>query len=168
MTNTIRTAVRKPDLTTAARAGGVIAAVAAMGLATAACGSDDSSSAATSTTDAAAGGSATATESSTSGTSGEYKNGTYTATGHYMSPGGEQQIGVTVTLDNSTITKLSLDRSKTRGTSSEFQGKFASGIDAEVVGKNIDDLDVSKVSGSSLTSGGFNDAISQIKTQAKS
>ncbi|NED66077.1 calcium-binding protein, partial [Streptomyces sp. SID10244] len=57
--------------------------------------------------------------------------------------------------------------SQTKGTSKEFQGKFASGVDALVVGKNIDDLDVHKVSGSSLTSTGFNDAIDQIKTEAQ-
>jgi hypothetical protein len=160
--------VRKDEILTMTRAAGVVAAVAAVGLATAACGSDDSSASDTTTTGAAASEAAGAsgTASDPGATTGEYRNGTYTATGHYTTPGGEQQIGVTVTLDDSTITAVELDRSQTRGTSAEFQQKFASGIDAEVVGKNIDDLDVSKVSGSSLTSGGFNDAIAQIKTQA--
>jgi hypothetical protein len=86
--------------------------------------------------------------------------------GSYQSPGGEQHLGVTVTLSNSVITALTVDTSQTKGTSADFQGKFKSGIDALVVGKSIDELDVSKVSGSSLTSGGFNDAIDQIKTEA--
>ncbi|MGW0039981.1 FMN-binding protein [Gordonia sp. NPDC003376] len=168
MTKNIRTAVRKDDLLSLTRTGGVVAAVAAIGLATAACGSDDAS-AADDTTTASATSVAASTAASTDGAagSGEYKNGTYTAVGHYQSPGGEQQIGVTVTLSNSTITALELDRSQTKGTSAQFQEKFASGIDALVVGKNIDDLDVSKVAGSSLTSGGFNDAITQIQTDAR-
>ncbi|MEP9413355.1 FMN-binding protein [Gordonia sp. VNQ95] len=167
MTPAIRTMVRKDEILTMTRAAGVVAAVAAVGLATAACGSDDSSASDTTTGAAASeAAGASGTASDPGATTGEYRNGTYTATGHYTTPGGEQQIGVTVTLDDSTITAVELDRSQTRGTSAEFQQKFASGIDAEVVGKNIDDLDVSKVSGSSLTSGGFNDAIAQIKTQA--
>ncbi|MGV9857696.1 FMN-binding protein [Gordonia sp. NPDC003425] len=152
-----------------ARTGGVVAAVAAIGLATAACGSDDagdtgSTSAQATQTTTAAGGGASATDTA----SGTFKNGEYSATGYYVSPGGPQEIGVTVTLSNSVITALSLDTSNTRGTSKEYQGKFASGIDPLVIGKNIDELNVSKVSGSSLTSGGFNDAIDQIKNEARS
>ncbi|NDK90839.1 FMN-binding protein [Gordonia desulfuricans] len=165
MTKNIRTAVRKDDLLSVTRTGSVVAAVAAIGLATAACGSDDAS-AADETTASTTSATASTDTSAAVGTSDEYKNGTYTAVGHYQSPGGQQQIGVTVTLSNSTITALELDRSQTKGTSAQFQEKFASGIDALVVGKNIDDLDVSKVAGSSLTSGGFNDAITQIKTDA--
>ncbi|QTI68445.1 FMN-binding protein [Gordonia sp. L191] len=165
MTRSIRTMVRKDEFVTVTRATGVVAAVAALGLATAACGSDDATASDTTQSTGAAASGTSAT--SAAGGSGEYKNGTFSATGHYVSPGGPQQIGVTVTLDDSTITKVDLDRSQTRGTSAEFQAKFASGINSEVVGKNIDDLDVHKVSGSSLTSGGFNDAIAQIKSQAR-
>lgn len=157
--------VRKDEFVTVTRATGVVAAVAAVGLATAACGSDDATASDTTQSSGAAASATSATGSA--GGSGEYKSGTYSATGHYVSPGGPQQIGVTVTLDNATITKVDLDRSHTRGTSAEFQAKFAGGINSEVVGKNIDDLDVHKVSGSSLTSGGFNDAIAQIKSQAR-
>lgn len=154
--------VRKDEFVTVTRATGVVAAVAAVGLATAACGSDDATA-----SDATQSTGAATSATGAAGGSGEYKSGTYSATGHYVSPGGPQQIGVTVTLDNATITKVDLDRSHTRGTSAEFQAKFAGGINSEVVGKNIDDLDVHKVSGSSLTSGGFNDAIAQIKSQAR-
>ncbi|QUD83771.1 FMN-binding protein [Gordonia polyisoprenivorans] len=162
MTRSIRTMVRKDEFVTVTRATGVVAAVAAVGLATAACGSDDATA-----SDATQSTGAATSATGAAGGSGEYKSGTYSATGHYVSPGGPQQIGVTVTLDNATITKVDLDRSHTRGTSAEFQAKFAGGINSEVVGKNIDDLDVHKVSGSSLTSGGFNDAIAQIKSQAR-
>ncbi|MFT4087270.1 MAG: FMN-binding protein [Gordonia sp. (in: high G+C Gram-positive bacteria)] len=146
------------------RASGMAAGIAVVGLAVAGCGSSDSTDkAADSTTPAA---SATTSAHDHTDTP-EYKDGKYSATGTYQSPGGQQQIGVTVELKDDKITTLSLDRSKTKGTSAEFQGKFASGIDAQVIGKNIDDLDVHKVSGSSLTSGGFNDAIDQIKSEAK-
>ena len=35
-----------------------------------------------------------------------------------------------------------------------------------MVGKKLDEIKVSKVAGSSLTSGGFNQAVEEIKTQA--
>ncbi len=47
-----------------------------------------------------------------------------------------------------------------------YQGEFIDGIADEVVGKPIDELNVSRVAGSSLTSGGFNDAVASIKEQA--
>ncbi len=52
-------------------------------------------------------------------------------------------------------------------TSKQFQTKFAGGISDAVVGKSIDELNVSKVAGSSLTSTGFNAAIDDIKADAK-
>ena len=154
------------------RTGALAATLAVVGLVAGACGSDDggtnsttaNTSTAATTNSTVAGSAAT---SGAAGATGEYKSGEYSATGRYVSPGGPQQIGVTVTLDNSTITALTLDTSQTKGTSKEFQGKFAGGIDALVIGKNIDGLDVHKVSGSSLTSGGFNDAIEQIKSEAR-
>ncbi|GAC53050.1 FMN-binding protein [Gordonia amicalis] len=141
---------------------GVVAAVAAVGLVAGACSSDDSES-----------GSTTAPETSTAAVAGDatgdqYKNGEYTAEGGYISPGGPQKVGVTVTLSNDVITAVSVDTSQTKGPSVEYQGKFAGGISDVVVGKNIDDIDVDKVSGSSLTSGGFNEAIEKIKQEALS
>ena len=62
---------------------------------------------------------------------------------------------------------VSVDTSQTKGPSLEYQGKFAGGISNVVVGKNIDEIEVDKVSGSSLTSGGFNEAIEQIKQEAQ-
>ncbi|MFT4044704.1 MAG: FMN-binding protein [Gordonia sp. (in: high G+C Gram-positive bacteria)] len=141
----------------AAGSGGLAVAVAAIGFG-AGCASGAGPS------DAGSAHSATPVATAVSGI---YRDGKYSATGHYRSPGGPQQLGVTVTLSNSVITALSVDTSKTRGTSKQFQGKFAGGIDALVVGKNIDHLNVHKVAGSSLTSNGFNDAIEQIKNKAR-
>ncbi|MFT4397504.1 FMN-binding protein [Gordonia lacunae] len=147
-----------------ARTGGVVAAMAAVGLVAGACSTEDSASG-ESTTGTTADSSA-ATEVADAG-SGEYKDGEYTARGEYISPGGPQSVGVTVTLSNSVITAVSVDTSQTKGPSLEYQGKFAGGISDVVVGKNIDEIEVDKVSGSSLTSGGFNEAITQIKEEAQ-
>ena len=54
-----------------------------------------------------------------------------------------------------------------RPQSRQYQQAFMGGIAGEVVGKDIDDLSVSRVAGSSLTSGGFNDALETIKADAR-
>jgi uncharacterized protein with FMN-binding domain len=95
-----------------------------------------------------------------------YKDGTYTATGSYMSPGGQDQVTVTLTLANSIITSVSVTASGDR-TSQHYQSKFLSGYKQYVVGMNISSVNLTHVSGSSLTPIGFDNALSQIKSQAQ-
>ena len=96
-----------------------------------------------------------------------YKNGSYSATGSYMSPGGEDSVAVSLTLANDIVTDVTVTPAPADRTSERYQSKFLSGYKQYVVGKNIADINLSKVSGSSLTPIGFNDALAQIKTQAK-
>jgi uncharacterized protein with FMN-binding domain len=104
-------------------------------------------------------------DSKTSTTS-EYKNGTYTATGNYSTPGGQESIELTVTLTDGAITDASLKEMGKTGEAKQYQGEFASGYKALTVGKKIDDVSLSRVAGSSLTSNGFNEALEQIKEDA--
>ncbi len=100
--------------------------------------------------------------------SGDFTAGDFEAEGVYQSPAGVQRVAVSLTLSaDGTITDLDVDGLASSGESSQFQKLFESGINAEVVGKSITDLDVSEVSGSSLTSGGFNAAIDDIISQAQ-
>lgn len=96
-----------------------------------------------------------------------YKNGTYTTTGNYTSPGGAESIKVTVTLVNDKITDATVVSNAFRPNSVQFQGMFISGFKTLVVGKNIDEVQLDKVAGSSLTPKGFNDALSKIKIEAR-
>lgn len=96
-----------------------------------------------------------------------YKDGTYSADGSYRSPAGTETIGVTITLKGDVITKVTVVPKATDPKSDRFQDMFASGISEVVVGKKIDTLQVSKISGSSLTSGGFNEAVTKIEAAAK-
>jgi uncharacterized protein with FMN-binding domain len=96
-----------------------------------------------------------------------YKDGTYTAIGSYMSPGGPDQISITLTLKNDVITAISATSMAGDGTSKRYQDMFISGYKQYVVGQNIANVNLMNVSGSSLTPIGFNDAISQIMSQAK-
>jgi uncharacterized protein with FMN-binding domain len=98
--------------------------------------------------------------------SGEYQDGEYTAEGTYISPGGPESVAVTLTLEDNTVTALEVTGSGGTPNAKKFQGEFIEGIDEMVLGKSIDELDVSKVSGSSLTSGGFNEALEQIRDDA--
>jgi uncharacterized protein with FMN-binding domain len=97
-----------------------------------------------------------------------YKDGTYSATGNYVSPGGAEELDVKITLQNGIITDSEVDSKATRPNSVRFQGLFVSGYKQLVVGKNINDVKLDKVSGSSLAPGGFNDALNEIKQQARS
>ncbi|HRN96385.1 MAG TPA: hypothetical protein PLD54_02990 [Candidatus Levybacteria bacterium] len=97
-----------------------------------------------------------------------YKDGTYTANGNYVSPGGPREIGVTITLAGGVITDTSFEGRADDPTSKRFQGEFSDNYAPMIVGKNIDEVALTKVSGSSLTPIGFKDALEKIKAQAQS
>jgi uncharacterized protein with FMN-binding domain len=95
-----------------------------------------------------------------------YKDGTYTADGSYQAPSGTESITVELTLADDTVTDITVTPHATDPTAKGMQTDFASGIADQVVGQDIDKLQVTRVSGSSLTSGGFKIAIAAIKEQA--
>ena len=96
-----------------------------------------------------------------------YKDGAYSATGTYFSPGGEDRISVTLTLKKDIITDVSVTPEPGSRTSAKYQDMFIGSYKQYVVGKNIGSVNLGKISGSSLTAGGFNDALAQIKAEAK-
>ncbi|MDQ0690441.1 FMN-binding protein [Arthrobacter sp. W4I7] len=96
-----------------------------------------------------------------------YKDGTYSADGGYVSPNGSETVGVELTLAGGTVTGVNITQHPSNPNTRKFQGEFAGGIAAQIVGKSIDELNVSKVAGSSLTSGGFNQAVEKIKQEAQ-
>lgn len=95
-----------------------------------------------------------------------YADGTYTESGSYQSPNGTETVDVTLTLGSGVVTAVTVVGKGDSPDSKRYQGKFIGGIAGEVVGKKIDTLKVSKVAGSSLTSGGFNSAVDAIKADA--
>ncbi|AZZ49298.1 FMN-binding protein [Rathayibacter rathayi] len=139
---------------------GTLAALAACSSPTAT-GNDADAATATSPTTAPE---STGDAAAASGSS--YTDGTYQAEGSYTSPGGNEKVGVSLTLAGGVVTDVTVTPESENPTGQQYQGRFASGISGEVVGKPLDDLKVSKVSGSSLTSGGFNDAVETIKADA--
>ncbi|MFI8631593.1 hypothetical protein ACIGEP_03220 [Microbacterium sp. NPDC077663] len=100
--------------------------------------------------------------------SGTYTDGTYTAEGSYQTPETVETISVTLTLESNVVTAVEVTGDPQARESEQYQSEFIGGIQDEVVGKNLDDLSVDRVGGSSLTSGGFNAAVAEIRTEAAS
>jgi uncharacterized protein with FMN-binding domain len=96
-----------------------------------------------------------------------YKDGNYSATGTYNSPGGKETLRVTIDMASDVITALAVTSVHIDSTAASYETAFEGGIQAIVVGKDIDSLNVGPVAGSSLTSIGFNRAITTIKSLAK-
>lgn len=95
-----------------------------------------------------------------------YADGSYSAEGGYQSPNGPELVEVSLTLAGGVVTAVEVTPQATNSTSKRYQSEFAGGIAAETIGKPIDELDVSRIAGSSLTSGGFNEALASIKADA--
>lgn len=122
------------------------------------------SSTATSTTGSGASGSGASSSGSSTGT---YKDGTYTEQGDYTSPGGQETISVELTIASNAVKAVTVKTVKADPTAQQYEAQFAGGISSAIVGKKINDLNVTTVAGSSLTSQGFDDALAKIKASAK-
>jgi uncharacterized protein with FMN-binding domain len=146
---------------------GVSLSVALAGCATDATAESGSGSAAepTPAASAAPAPASTAAAGDSAGSS-TYQDGTYEAKGSYTSPNGQEEIDVSLTLAGDVITAVTVTPEATNPNSVNYQTQFADGISEVVVGKDIDEIDVSRVAGSSLTSGGFNEAVETIKSDA--
>ncbi len=96
-----------------------------------------------------------------------YKDGSYDVVGDYVSPGGPEQIEVKMTLKDNTIADVEVISKAERPQTKNFQGIFIANYKPLVVGKNINEVHLTKVSGSSLTPKGFDDALEKIKAAAK-
>jgi uncharacterized protein with FMN-binding domain len=136
-------------------------------LAMAACsGADSDTAAPTPTAPSAPGPSAAASGGGSPVPPGQagYADGRYTAKGWYG--GGPSSIDVTVTLADDRITAVEVTPNATNDTSLDYQRRFAAGVGDEVIGKDIDDVSLDRVAGSSSTPEGFNDALTKIKAEA--
>ncbi len=96
-----------------------------------------------------------------------YADGNYQASATYRAPSGnDEPVSVALTLQGGVITDITVTPGAHHPTSIQYQTKFAGGIAQVAVGRAIDSLQVTRVAGSSFTSGGFNKAIEQIKSDA--
>lgn len=123
---------------------------------------------ATATTASSGSGGGTGGGTTSTSSNATYKDGTYTAPGTYVSPGGQERISVTLTLAKNIITAVKVVTVKADPTATGYEQMFEGGISGVAVGKNLNSLKVGVVAGSSLTSMGFNNALATIKADAKS
>lgn len=152
----------RTTLPTSVRKGAALAGVAGLLVLAGCSGTADAEDQSTDT------GTDTSTESTDSGAAagGDYTDGTYTADGSYQTPETVETISVTLTVADGLVTDVEVTGDPQARESEQYQGEFIGGIADEVVGKSLDDIEVSRVAGSSLTSGGFNEAVESIKEQA--
>jgi uncharacterized protein with FMN-binding domain len=96
----------------------------------------------------------------------KYKNGTYSAVGNYNSPGGAEEVGVELTIKDDVVTAVTVTPRATRPTSVTMQTLVKNNVGPLVIGVKLDEIALTKVSGSSLTPKGFMDAVAKIKLKA--
>jgi uncharacterized protein with FMN-binding domain len=96
-----------------------------------------------------------------------YKDGEYSVVGAYKSPAGPEEIDVKVTLKGDVITAIDVTPKAENEVSKKKQANFVDNYKPYVFGKKLDAVKVDKISGASLTTGGFNAALEKVKTQAK-
>lgn len=99
---------------------------------------------------------------------GEYVDGTYSATGTYTSSAGQESVDITVTLEDDIVTAATFTGNATHPTSKLNQTRFSAGFAALVVGRPLDAISLTVVNGSSLTPQGFMDALADVKVEARS
>lgn len=141
-------------------------AASAAALAAVAIGVLASCSTETAAGDTGSGSTAASSGSSTSSSSGSSASGTWTESGSYSTPGGQESVKVTLTAKAGTVTAVKVSGSGGTPNSRQYQSAFESGISSAVVGKPLATLKVGAVSGSSLTGNGFNAAVEKIRADA--
>ncbi len=97
----------------------------------------------------------------------QYKNGTYSAVGDYRSPEGGETIGIKLTIKDDLIVDAVATLQARDKKSVKYQELFINNFKTLVVGKKLSEVSLGKVSGSSLTPKGFNEAVIEIRSEAK-
>lgn len=89
----------------------------------------------------------------------------YSAVASYFTPRrDEHKVSVSLSLDGSKITDANVTYNG-GDPSTPSQGTFDDAYKAEVIGKNINEVALSRVGGASLTTNAFNQAVEKIRAQ---
>jgi uncharacterized protein with FMN-binding domain len=95
-----------------------------------------------------------------------YVDGTYNAIGTYTSPAGAEEVEISLAIADGVISDVQFFGKAEHPSSKTMQERFEAGFKEQVVGRSIDDVELTVVNGSSLTPKGFMDALEKIKNQA--
>lgn len=104
-----------------------------------------------------------ASSRSTESTS-QYRDGEYSARGWYG--GLPSHHDVTLTIENGAVIDVEITTPAEDETSLGYQERFAAALPDAIIGRNLDDLAVDRLAGSSGCSEGFMHALAQIKEDA--
>lgn len=96
-----------------------------------------------------------------------YRDGTYTAAGRYLTPGGNESIRVRLQVRSGVIVSAVSETEASSPTAHQFQEQFRVSVAGQVVGRPLASVSVGVVAGASLTSTGFDDALARIRSQAQ-
>ncbi len=101
-------------------------------------------------------------------TTNDYRDGSHTTKVTYLTPmKSESILDVTLMVTNDIVTDAQIVYSQGAENDPNAQ-RFETAYRTEVIGKDIDTLNLSRVGGASLTTSAFNEALANIKTDAKS
>lgn len=91
---------------------------------------------------------------------------TFSGTGTYLTPARtSHELEVTLTVENGIVTAADVVYDGGEGFSNPNQERFDGAFEAQVVGKALGDISLSRVGGASLTSEAFNQAVVAIRAQ---
>lgn len=94
-----------------------------------------------------------------------YRDGDYSATGWYGSLPSHHDV--TLSIEEDTVTAVEISTPAEDSTSLGYQQRFAAALPEAIVGREVDDLAVDRLAGSSGCSEGFTDALAEITEQAR-
>ncbi|MBL8121887.1 hypothetical protein JNM87_03995 [Candidatus Saccharibacteria bacterium] len=96
-----------------------------------------------------------------------YQNGTYISNSiNYWVHGHSNYITTTLTVTNDHITAVSANHSVSDGTSQNYVDAFDNDLGGAAIGQPLQSISLSRVGGASVTTDGFNDSLSSIRSQA--
>ena len=91
---------------------------------------------------------------------------TYTENVSYLTPARtEHKLAITLTVDKGIVTAADVVYDGGAGFSNPNQERFDAAYEAQVIGKSLDNISLSRVGGASLTTEAFNQAVAAIKAQ---
>jgi hypothetical protein len=91
---------------------------------------------------------------------------TLSGTGTYLTPARtSHKIDVSLTLEDGIVTAADVVYDNGEGFSNPNQERFDGAYQAEVIGKPLSEISLSRVGGASLTSAAFNEAVAEIKAK---
>jgi len=93
-----------------------------------------------------------------------YRDGEYSARGWYG--GLPSHHDVTLTIENGAVTDVEITTPAEDETSLGYQERFAAALPDAIIGRDLDELAVDRLAGSSGCSEGFMDALAKIKLDA--